>query len=76
MLDQQGGKVDQRKSSRYIMLLGAVGTVFGITNLLIRGQLISEGQGQSSFIMLLSYAALAAGLFALIGGFIMLLARK
>ncbi len=76
MADEQAGKIDQRKTYRYVMLLGAIGTLFGIVNLLIRGQLIAEGQGQSSFIMLLSYAALAAGLFALIGGFIMLLARK
>ncbi len=76
MADQQAAKIDQRKSYRYIVYLGAVGTVFGVVNLLLRAQMISEGQSQSSFIMLLSYAALAAGLFALIGGLIMLLARK
>jgi len=76
MPNDQSGKTEQRKLYRSITILGAVGVVFGIINLLIRGELISEGQSQSSFIMMLGYIALAVGLFALVGGLVMMASKK
>ena len=62
---------EQKKAYRFAILLGVIGTTFGVINLFVRGQLMAEGAAQSQFVMALSYAGLALGLFALIGGIVM-----
>lgn len=61
---------------RSITILGAVGTVFGVINLLIRTQLVSDGESQPAFVMILSFGALLLGIVALVGGLIMQNAKK
>jgi hypothetical protein len=62
---------EQKKVYRFVILLGVIGTTFGIINLFIRGQLMADGEAQSQFVMALSYVGLALGVFALIGGIVM-----
>ena len=71
MSDEQDKDTQRRQIYRSVTILGAIGTIFGVINLLIRGQFISEGAGQPAFVMILSYGALLAGIIAFIGGLIM-----
>jgi hypothetical protein len=66
MTDPQSAK-PKRAVARKIMLLGAIATGLGVINLMTNG---AEAQPQA--VMILEYAALAAGLFALVGGLIMM----
>jgi hypothetical protein len=65
MGDNQSGKTEKKRSNigRRIALIGGGATVLAIMNIMSGG---SEAQSQP--ILILEYAALAGGLFALIGG--------
>jgi hypothetical protein len=76
MSDEQDKKTQPRQMYRSITILGAVGTVFGVINLLIRTQLVSDGESQPAFVMILSFGALLLGIVALVGGLIMQNAKK
>ncbi|MDR3423942.1 MAG: hypothetical protein P4M13_02530 [Alphaproteobacteria bacterium] len=76
MSDEQDKKTQLRQMYRSITILGAVGTVFGVINLLIRTQLVSDGESQPAFVMILSFGALLLGIVALVGGLIMQNAKK
>lgn len=66
MTDQQSGK-SKPAVARRIVLLGAIATALGVINMLTNG-----AEAQSSAVMILQYGALALGLFALVGGLIMM----
>jgi len=66
MTDHQGGKSKQAVA-RKIVLLGAIATALGVINMMTNGS-----EAPSSAVMILQYAALALGLFALVGGLIMM----
>jgi hypothetical protein len=66
MTDHQTGKSKQTVA-RKIVLLGAIATAFGVINILTNG-----AEAQSSVVLILQYGALALGLFALVGGLIMM----
>ncbi len=76
MSDEQDKKTQLRQMHRSITILGAVGTVFGVINLLVRAQLVSDGESQPAFVMILSFGALVLGIVALVGGLIMQNAKK
>jgi hypothetical protein len=76
MSEGQDKKTQLRQTYRSVTILGAIGTLFGVINLLVRAHLISDGESQPAFVMILSYGALLLGLIALIGGLIMLNAKK
>lgn len=66
MTDQQSGKSKQAVA-RKIVLLGAIATALGLINMLTNG-----AEAPSSVVAILQYAALALGLFALVGGLTMM----
>lgn len=66
MADDQSGKSKQAVA-RKIVLLGAIATALGFINMMTNG-----AEAQPSMVMILQYAALALGLFALVGGLIMM----
>jgi hypothetical protein len=66
MTDQQSGKSKQAVA-RKIVLLGAIATALGVINMMMNGS-----EAPSSAVAILQYAALALGLFALVGGLIMM----
>ncbi|MGO8740126.1 hypothetical protein [Rhodoblastus sp.] len=76
MSEEQDKKAQLRQFYRSVTILGAIGTIFGVINLFVRDQLISDGESQPAFVMILSYGALLLGLIALIGGLIMLNPKK
>jgi hypothetical protein len=66
MTNQQSGKSKQAVA-RKIVLLGGIATALGVINMLTNG-----AEAQPSAVMILQYAALGLGLFALVGGLIMM----
>jgi hypothetical protein len=64
MSDTQSDK-DKKATARYIVIMGGIGTAIALAHIAWIG----------SFFVL-EYAALALGLFALIGGSIMMVAQK
>ena len=66
MADDQSGKSKQAVA-RKIVLLGAIATALGVINMMTNG-----AEAQPSIVMILQYAALVGGLFALVGGLIMM----
>jgi hypothetical protein len=66
MADNQGSKSKQAVA-RKIVLLGAVATALGVLNMMTNGP-----EAPASAVALLQYAALALGLFALVGGLVMM----
>jgi hypothetical protein len=71
MGDDQSGKPGKKPSTpRRIALLGAVATVLAIINMSTG----SEAPAQA--VAILQYVALGLGLFALVGGLIMMMAQK
>jgi hypothetical protein len=71
MSDNQSGKTEKKRSTAsYIAMIGAIGTGLAITNMMSNG---SEAQSQP--VLILEYAALALGLFALVGGLIMMMQK-
>jgi hypothetical protein len=66
MTDPQSGK-SKPAVARKIVLLGAIATALGVVNIMTNG-----AEAQPSVIMILQYGALALGLFALVGGLIMM----
>ncbi len=76
MADEQDKNAQARQIYRSVTLLGAIGTLFSVVNLVLRGQLLAEGASQPAFVMILSYGALLAGIVALVGGLIMQKAKK
>jgi len=68
MSENQSDKVHKKgPTARYIALLGAGATTLAVLNMMTNG-----AEAPSSAVMTLQYAALAGGLFALIGGLIMM----
>jgi hypothetical protein len=68
MSENQSDKVNQKgRAARYIALLGAGATTLAVLNMMTNG-----AEALSPTVMMLQYAALAGGLFALIGGLIMI----
>lgn len=68
MSEKQSDKVLKKgPTARYIALLGAGATTLAVLNMVTNG-----AEAPSSVVMMLQYAALAGGLFALIGGLIMM----
>jgi hypothetical protein len=66
MADHQSSKSKQAVA-RKIVLLGAIATALGVINMMTNGP-----EAQPSVVMILQYAALVLGLFALVGGLIMM----
>ena len=66
MTDHQSGKSKQAVA-RKIVLLGAIATALGVINMMTNGS-----EAPSSAVAILQYGALALGLFALVGGLIMM----
>jgi hypothetical protein len=66
MTDHPTGK-SRQAVARKIVLLGAIATALGLINILTNGP-----EAQSPVVLVLQYAALALGLFALVGGLIMM----
>jgi hypothetical protein len=72
MSDNQSGKTEKKRSiPGYIAKIGAIGTALAIINIMTNG---SEAQSQP--VLILEYGALAGGLFALVGGLIMMMTQK
>ena len=72
MTDNQTGKAEKKRSTPgYIATVGAGATALAIVNLLSNG---NEAQAQP--VLILQYAGLALGLFALVGGLIMMMTQK
>jgi hypothetical protein len=68
MSENRSDKVHKKgPTARYIALLGAGATALAVLNMMTNG-----AEAPSSAVMMLQYAALAGGLFALIGGLIMM----
>ncbi len=68
MRENQSDKADaKRTTARRIALLGAGATILAVVNMMTNGL-----EAPSSAVVVLQYAALIAGLFALIGGLIMI----
>jgi hypothetical protein len=68
MSENQRDKADtKRATARRIALLGAGATTLAVFNMMTNG-----AEAPSSAVVMLQYAALIAGLFALIGGLIMI----
>ncbi len=68
MSENQDDKADKKRATaRYIALLGAGATTLAVFNMMTNG-----AEAPSSAVMMLQYAALMGGLFALIGGLIMI----
>jgi hypothetical protein len=65
--DYQAGKSKQAVA-RKIVLLGGIATALGVINMMTNGP-----EAPSSAVAILQYAALVLGLFALVGGLIMML---
>jgi hypothetical protein len=71
MSDNQSGKTEKKRSTPgYIVKIGAIATALAIINMWVG----SEAQSQP--VLILEYAALALGLFALVGGLIMMMMQK
>jgi len=68
---QDGNTKRTRSTPGYIATIGAIGTALAIVNIMSNG---SEAQSQP--VLILEYAALALGVFALVGGLIMKLAQN
>jgi hypothetical protein len=66
MTGPQGGKSKQAVA-RKIVLLGGIATALGVVNMVTNGS-----EAPSSAVLILQYAALGLGLFALIGGLVMM----
>ena len=72
MSDNQSGKTEPKKANPgKIALIGAGATALAVFNMATNG---SEAPSQA--VMILQYAALAGGLFALVGGLIMMARRR
>jgi hypothetical protein len=68
MSDNQSDKAKKKRgTARHIALLGAGATVLAVFNMMTNG-----AEAQPSVVVILQYTALAAGLFALVGGVIMM----
>jgi hypothetical protein len=71
MSDDQSGAAKKKQSNpRRFALLGAAATVLAIINMSTG----SEAPAQA--VVILQYVALALGLFALVGGLVMMMAQK
>jgi hypothetical protein len=70
MSDNQSGKSEKKQPYRRIVLIGAGATVLAIINMSVG----SEAQSQP--VLILEYAALVGGLFALIGGLILMMMQR
>ena len=72
MSDNQSSKGEPKKANPgKIALIGAGATALAVFNIATNG---SEAPSQA--VMIMQYAALAGGLFALVGGLIMMAATK
>jgi hypothetical protein len=72
MTDKQNGKTEPKKANPgKIALMGAVATALAVFNLATNG-----GEAPRQALLILQYALLACGLFALGGGLIMMLSAK
>jgi hypothetical protein len=68
MSEDQSDKVNEKgPAARYIALLGAGATTLAVLNIVTNG-----AEALSPTVMMLQYAALAGGLFALVGGLTMM----
>ena len=68
MSGNQSGKVGKKQSNpRRIALIGAGATALAVVNMMTNGP-----EAPSQGVVILQYAALAGGLFALVGGLIMM----
>jgi uncharacterized membrane protein HdeD (DUF308 family) len=71
MTDSQTGKTEKKRSTPgYIATIGAGATALAIINMSVGSEALSQP------ILILQYAALALGLFALVGGLIMMMTQK
>jgi hypothetical protein len=71
MTDGQTGKTEKKRSTPgYIATIGAGATALAIINMSV------GKEAQSQPVVILQYAALALGLFALVGGLIMMMTQK
>jgi hypothetical protein len=71
MTDGQTGKTEKKRSTPgYIATVGAGATALAIINMSV------GKEAQSQPVLILQYAALALGLFALVGGLIMMMTQK
>jgi hypothetical protein len=71
MSDNQSSKTEKKRSTPgYISMIGAIGTALAIFNMSV------GSEAQSRPVLILEYAALALGLFALVGGLIMMMTQK
>jgi hypothetical protein len=71
MTDGQTGKTEKKRSTpAYIATIGAGATALAIINMSV------GKEAQSQPVLILQYAALALGLFALVGGLIMMMTQK
>jgi hypothetical protein len=71
MSDDQSGKAQKKWSTPgYISMFGAIATALAIINMSV------ESEAQSQPVLILEFAGLALGLFALVGGMIMMVTQK
>jgi hypothetical protein len=71
MTDGQTGKTEKKRSTPgYIATIGAGATALAVINMSV------GKEAQSQPVLILQYAALALGLFALVGGLIMMMTQK
>ncbi|HEX5212936.1 MAG TPA: hypothetical protein VFW22_14520 [Pseudolabrys sp.] len=72
MTGKQSEKTDAKKTNPgKIALIGGIGTALAIFNLTTNG-----GEGPSQALLILQYLLLACGVFALVGGLIMMAMAK
>ena len=73
MAEDQSRKTEKKRSTPgYIATMGAGATVLAIINMSVG----NGNEAPSQAVLILEYAALALGVFALVGGLIMMLAQK
>ena len=70
MSDNSGGKTDKRQLYRRTVLLGAGATVLALINMW------TGSEAQTQPVLILEYLALAGGLFALVGGLILMMTQR
>jgi hypothetical protein len=70
MTDNQASMLEKKRPGRRIALVGAGATALAIFNMW------GDGEAPSLLLLILEYIALALGLFALVGGLIMMARQR
>jgi hypothetical protein len=70
MTDSQSSIPEKKRPGPRIALIGAIATALAVLNMWM------DSEAQSMPVLILEYAALALGLFALVGGLVMMATQR